>query len=144
MAGSVVDATGAAVSDVTVTLTNKTNGLRFTAATNANGEYRFSDVPSGAGYEATFAHAGFAPFNVQSIYLTVATIRTQNATLTAGANQAVEVTASNSEVTIDTTDAAIGNTFDVELLNNLPVQQRNDPTALFTSQPGVTDRRAHV
>jgi hypothetical protein len=140
MTGTVVDATGAAVSGVTITLANKANGLKFTAVTNANGEYRFSDVPPGAGYEATFAHAGFAPFDVQSIYLTVATIRTQNATLTAGANEAVEVTASNSEVTIDTTDAAIGNTFDVKLLNNLPVQQRNDPTALFTLQPGVTDQ----
>jgi hypothetical protein len=140
MTGTVVDATGAGVSDVTITLTNKANGLKFTAVTNANGEYRFSDVPPGAGYEAIFAHAGFAPFDVQSIYLTVATVRTQNATLTAGANEAVEVTASNSEVTIDTTDAAIGNTFDVKLLNSLPVQQRNDPTALFTLQPGVTDQ----
>jgi Carboxypeptidase regulatory-like domain len=140
MTGTVVDATGAAVSGVTITLTNKANGLKFTAVTNANGEYRFSDVPPGAGYEAIFAEAGFAPFDVQSIYLTVATVRTQNATLTAGANEAVEVTASNSEVTIDTTDAAIGNTFDVKLLNSLPVQQRNDPTALFTLQPGVTDQ----
>ncbi len=49
------------------------------------------------------------------------------------------MTASNSEVTIDTTTAAIGNTFDVQKLNNLPVQQRNDPIALFTMQPGVTD-----
>jgi Carboxypeptidase regulatory-like domain len=140
MTGTVVDATGAAVSGATITLTNKTNGLKFTAVTNANGEYRFSDVPPGAGYEAIFAHASFAPFDVQSIYLTVATIRTQNATLTAGTTEAVEVTASNSEVTIDTTDAAIGNTFDVKLLNSLPVQQRNDPTALFTLQPGVTDQ----
>ena len=49
------------------------------------------------------------------------------------------MTASNSEVTIDTTTATIGNTFDVQQLNNLPVQQRNDPIALFTLQPGVTD-----
>jgi hypothetical protein len=139
MTGSVVDATGAAVSGVTVTLTNKTNGLKFTAVTNANGEYRFAEVPPGAGYEAVFTRTGFALFDVKSIYLTVATTRTQNATLSAGATEAVEVTASNSEITIDTTDAAIGNTFDVKLLNDLPVQQRNDPTALFTLQPGVTD-----
>ncbi len=140
MTGEVVDATGAAVSGVTVTLTNKTNGLKFSALTNASGEYRFSDIPPGAGYAATFARSGFAQYQVQNIYLTVATVRTQNATLTAGANEAVEVTASNSEVTIDTSDATIGNTFDVKLLNQLPVQQRNDPTALFTLQPGVTDQ----
>ena len=44
----------------------------------------------------------------------MATVRTQNATLTIGARaRAVEVTATNSEVTIDTTSATIGNTFDV-------------------------------
>ena len=67
-------------------------------------------------------------------------MRTQNATLVVGANTEVEVTASNSEVTIDTNDATIGNTFDANKLNDLPVQQRNDPTALFTMQPGVTDK----
>jgi hypothetical protein len=78
--------------------------------------------------------------NVSDIYLTVASIRTQNATLTTGSTSVeVNVNASASEVTINTTDATIGNTFDVKQLNNLPVQQRNDPTALFTMQPGVTD-----
>jgi len=54
----------------------------------------------------------------------------------------IEVTASNSEVTIDTTSAQVGITVDVNSLNNLPVQQRSDPTALFTMQPGVTDTGA--
>ena len=56
--------------------------------------------------------------------------------------QEVQVTASNSEVTIDTTGATIGNTFDVDQLNQLPVQQRADPLALFAMQPGVTDSGA--
>ena len=90
-----------------------------------------------------FTATGFSAVTVNSIYLTVATIRTQNATLPVGTQaQAVEVTASNSEVTMNTTDATIGNTFDVQQLNNLPVQARNDPTALFTMQPGVTDSGA--
>ena len=55
--------------------------------------------------------------------------------LAAGSDVSVEVSASNSEVTIDTTDATIGNTFDVKQLDQLPVQQRDDPTALFTLQP---------
>src|SRR5581483_1627839 len=47
-----------------------------------------------------------------------------------------------SEVTIDTSDATVGSTFDVQQLNSLPVQQRGDPVALFTMQPGVTDSGA--
>jgi carboxypeptidase family protein len=140
MTGEVTDPSGAAVTGATVTLKNTATGLNFSAVTNSIGVYRFSEVPPGQGYEATFTAPGFSPVDIKNIYLTVATIRTQNATLTVGGQtQAVEVTASNSEVTIDTTDATIGNTFDVEQLNSLPVQQRNDPTALFTLQPGVTD-----
>jgi hypothetical protein len=140
MTGVVTDSSGAVVPDTVVTLTNKTTGAKYSQTTNASGSYRFENVPPGPGYDAVFSRAGFANLDVQNIYLTVATTRTQNATLLVGANQQeVEVTASNSEVTINTTDASIGNNFDVKALNDLPVQQRNDPTALFTLQPGVTD-----
>ena len=143
MTGMVTDPSGAALPGVVVTLRNATTGLKFTVTTDAVGLYRFSQIPPGQGYEAVFTASGFAPLDIKNIYLTVATVRTQNATLTVGAQvSTVEVTASNSEVTIDTTDATIGNTFDVEALNSLPVQQRNDPTALFTMQPGVTDTGA--
>jgi Carboxypeptidase regulatory-like domain len=142
MTGEVVDQSGAVVPGATVTLTNPTNGLKFTQTTNSIGVYRFTDIPPGQGYEAAFSAAGFQPFDVKNIYLTVATVRTQNATLTVGTQTVIEVTASNSEVTLNTSDATVGNTFDVKALNNLPVQQRNDPTALFTMQPGVTDSGA--
>ena len=140
MTGNVTDTTGATVSGATVTLTNKAKGLKFSQTSGANGSYTFANIPPGQGYEAIFTSPGFSPLDVKNIYLTVATTRTQNAQLQAGAEVSVEVTASNSEVTIQTTDATIGNTFDVKLLNDLPVQQRNDPTALFTLQPGVTDQ----
>src|ERR1700691_1604800 len=140
MTGEVTDSSGAAVTGATVTLKNGATGLQFTATTNAQGVYRFAEVPPGQGYEATFSAVGFVPVNIKGIYLNEATIRTQNAILAVGAQtQVVEVTAATSEVTIDTSTATIGNTFDVQQLNSLPVQQRNDPTALFTLQPGVTD-----
>jgi hypothetical protein len=140
MTGVVTDSSGAVVPDAVVTLTNKTTGAKYSQTTNGSGSYRFENVPPGSGYDAVFARAGFANLDVQNIYLTVATTRTQNATLVVSANlQEVVVTASSSEVTIDTSDASIGNNFDVKLMNELPVQQRNDPTALFTLQPGVTD-----
>src|ERR1700677_3970559 len=133
MTGTVTDPSGAAVPGAEVTLKNAATGAKFTVTTNATGAYRFSEILPGQGYEATFAAKGFAQLNIKDIYLTVANIRTQNATLTiSAAAEAVEVTATNSEVTLNTNDATIGITVDVESLNNLPVQQRNDPTALFT------------
>jgi hypothetical protein len=140
MTGVVTDPSGAAVPGATVTLRNATTGLKFTVTADAVGLYRFSQIPPGQGYEAIFTAQGFATLDIKDIYLTVASIRTQNASLTVGTTvSTVQVTASTSEVTIDTTSATIGNTFDVQQLNNLPVQQRNDPLALFAMQPGVTN-----
>lgn len=143
MVGEVTDQSGAVVANVTVTLSNPTTGAKFTTTTNAVGFYRFSEIPPGQGYVADFTAQGFTPLAVKDIYLTVDTVRTQNAGLHVGTQQQeVQVTASNSEVTIDTTGATIGNTFDVDQLNQLPVQQRADPLALFAMQPGVTDSGA--
>jgi hypothetical protein len=140
MTGAVTDSSGAALAGATVTLKNAATGQSYTATTNAQGVYRFSEIPPGEGYSATFSASGFSPVQVNSIYLTVATVRTQNAILKVGSqSQEVEVTASSADVTIDTSTATIGNNFTVQQLNNLPVQQRNDPIALFTMQPGVTD-----
>jgi hypothetical protein len=140
MTGEVSDKSGAAITGVEVTLKNATTGFKLIEFTNSIGFYRFAQIPPGQGYEADFKAKGFTPLVVRDIYLTVATVRTQNATLTVGARtDVVQVTASASEVTINTTDATIGNTFDVDQLNSLPVQQRNDPIALFMAQPGVTE-----
>ena len=140
MSGTVTDQSGAAVPNATATLTNTTTGLKYTQTSNSIGFYRFTNIPPGQGYQATFTAKGFSAFDVKDIYLTVNSVRTQNATLNVGTQVAtVEVTAANSEVTIDTTDSQVGNTFDVEQLNNLPVQQRSNPLALFAMQPGATD-----
>jgi hypothetical protein len=141
MTGTVTDQSGAAVPNVAVTLENKTTGQKYNTTSGATGFYRFSDLPPGAGYEASFTAKGFAPLQVNDIYLTVGEVRTQNATLTVGARQEViQVSASNAEVTIDTTDATVGNNIDVRALDNLPVQQRNSPTALFELQAGVNSQ----
>jgi hypothetical protein len=143
MSGEVTDSSGAAVPNVTVDLKNPATGASFTQTTNSIGFYRFSQIPPGEGYVATFSAKGFAKAEIGSIYLTVSTVRTQNATLNvSGQESTVEVLATNSEVTLDTSDATVGITVDVKELNNLPVQQRNDPTALFTLLPGVTDTGA--
>jgi hypothetical protein len=138
MTGSVVDSTGAAISGVTVTLTNKGTGYSFTQTTDASGTYHFTSVPAGAGYMATFTHPGFAKVIIKDLYLTVAITRTQNLKLLAGATLEVSVSAIGAEETLDTTDATIGSNIDVADLNHLPVQDRTSGvTTLFNLQPGV-------
>lgn len=139
MTGSVTDATGAVLSGSTVTLTNAHTGARFTQTTDAQGSYRFANVPPAPGYTATFSHEGFASVTVQDIALQVGSTRTQDAKLLAGANTAVEVTASNSAVTLNTSDASIGNNLDVRSLVDLPIQNRSSVAVLFQLQPGVAN-----
>ena len=51
----------------------------------------------------------------------------------------MQVSAASQDVTLNTTDASIGNNLDVKVLNELPVQDRaNGITNLFTLQPGYS------
>jgi hypothetical protein len=140
MTGVVTDATDAAIPGAVVTLTNKTTGLKYTETTNSSGTYHFLNVPPGPGYVETITHAGFSKLDINDLYLAVGDTRTQNAKLQAGATSEINVTAANSEVTLDTTDATIGSNVDVAALNHLPVQDRTSGvTTLFNLQAGVVD-----
>ena len=140
MTGTVTDQSGAAIPGATVVLTNTATGAKYTQTTNSIGFYRFAQIPPGQTYSARITAKGFATVTVNNISLLVNQVRTQNAALSVGTQvSTVEVTASNAEATIDTTDALVGNNLDPEQLNNLPVQQRDNPLALFIMQPGVTD-----
>ena len=139
LTGVVTDASGAIIPGTDVDLVNTSTNATLHATTNSLGSYTFANVPPGPGYKITFSAPGFEPFTVVNVYLNVATKRTQNAHLHPGnVSQSVEVSAASSDVTVDTTDATIGNNFQVQLLNDLPVLNRDSPAALFTLQPGVT------
>jgi hypothetical protein len=138
--GTVTDATGAAVPGADIVLTNPATGQTYKGVTSANGTYTVTNVTPGPGYTEAVTHAGFQKQVLNGLYLSVATTRTQNVTLSAGGvNETVEVSASNQDVTLDTTDATIGNVVQVQYLNDLPVQVRDSPVALFYQQPGFTE-----
>ncbi len=139
LAGTVTDSTGASIPGATVLLVNPATGQKYTAITSGNGSYTISNVTPGQGYKETVSHAGFTAEAISGMALSVATTRTQNVTLTAGGvNETVEVSATNQDETLNTTDATIGNVVQVDSLNELPVQFRDSPSALFYQQPGFT------
>ena len=137
--GEVTDASGAALPDTDVALTNPTTGTELKVKTNSAGTYRFGEVPPGPHYIMTFSHPGFASYSIKDVYVNVANSRTQNAKLTAGTSETIEVSASGEGVTINTEDASIGNNFQVDQMNDLPVANRNSPAALINLQPGVAN-----
>jgi hypothetical protein len=138
MSGTVTDSTGALIPGTVVTLTNKLRGVSFTQTADKQGSYHFANVPPGDGYTVTFTHDGFSTSSVNQVTLNVGLTRTQDGHLSAGSTETVAVTAGNESVTLDTTDATIGNNLDVHQLNNLPIYDRTAGiSTLFIQQPGV-------
>jgi hypothetical protein len=139
LTGTVTDASGAVVPSANVELVNPATGQSYKAITTAGGSYTIGNITPGPGYTETVTHAGFQKTVLKGLYLNVATTRTQNVALTVGAvSETVSVSASNQDVTLDTTDATVGNNFQVQYLNDLPISYRDSPSALFTQQPGMT------
>jgi hypothetical protein len=136
--GIVTDPTGAVVPGVNVTLENPSTGASFKTVTNREGAYTIEHVQPGPGYTISFEGAGFKKVVFTGIYLNVSATRTQNAKLVLGGmKETIEVSADAQNVTLNTTDATIGNNFEVQMMNSLPVQDRDTPGVLFTAQPGV-------
>jgi len=137
--GVVTDPSGAVIPDVAVTLVNPQTGGVYKTVTNGAGSFMLTQVKPGPGYKIEFAHDGFKSVIVSDLYMNVDTTRVQNVQLTLGATrESVEVSAATENVTLDNTDATVGNNFQVQVLNDLPVQDRSNPSALFVAQPGVT------
>jgi hypothetical protein len=135
--GVVKDSTGAVVAGADVKLTDTKTGTEQTTKTNDQGVYSFSKVAPGQGYTLTFTAPGFQTLVINEVALGVGNIETHNAELTIGeVSGTVVVTASN-EVTLNTTDASIGNVISERRLKELPIQIRNSPAALISLQPGV-------
>jgi hypothetical protein len=138
LTGVVTDTTGAAIPDVHVTLTNPQTTTTYKTVTNGAGSYTFSEVTPGPGYNLILERQGFQKEEIAGLYLNIAVTRTQNAQLRVGqAQETVTVSAASQTVTLDTTDATIGNNFQVDYLEDLPIADRSNPSALFTQQPGM-------
>jgi hypothetical protein len=67
--GQVSDASGAAVADATVELSNAGSGFRRETSTDAAGRYSFTNLPLTGQYALRVAHAGFAEKEVAAIGL---------------------------------------------------------------------------
>ena len=117
--GTAIDATGAVVPNASVVLTNEATGVKVTTATDANGQYRFNNMPIGR-YDLTVSAKGFATQTMKAFDLQLNKNVTSNVTLAVGAvSSTVEV--SEAAATIDTTTAQVQTTFEANQIADLPI-----------------------
>lgn len=132
--GIVTDKSGAVISDAKVTLINAGQALTREATTGSTGEYEFLALPPGT-YTLTVQMQGFRKFENRNVQLLVQTPATLNVALEVGVvSQTVEVSAQ--AVTLNTTDASLGNAFNENQVRQLPLEGRNVPD-LLSLQAGV-------
>jgi hypothetical protein len=136
--GVVTDPSGSVLADANVVVTNPATGTSYTATTNSAGSYRLANLPPGPGYTIEISHGGFNTYKVQDVYVNVANVVSRNVTLTPGTQVEVSVSAAGQGVTLNTEDATLGNNLQVQMLDELPIQDRTTPEVLFRLQPGTT------
>jgi hypothetical protein len=134
MVGTVTDATGAAVPNAHVTVTNTATNLTRNAQTNDQGEYRIEFLPVGD-YTVAITAGGFKKAIRNGVVLEVAVPARVDAKLELGEiAQTVEVT--SSAPLINTTTSEVGRTIENQEIVNLPLVNRN-AYQLLELTPGV-------
>jgi Carboxypeptidase regulatory-like domain len=134
--GTVADATGAAVSGATVTVTQVDTGRLTKVVSGQQGAFLFPSL-SPSGYSVSVTAKGFESYEQKGIVLQANQSQTVNVKLAVGATtETVEVTAQVPQV--DTTDGTLSQVIGQERVVDLPLNGRN-AAALVTLVAGVVD-----
>ncbi len=118
LTGTVLDATGAAIPNATVTAQNEATGAKTQAPSNGDGVYRLTNLPVGT-YTLSAAATGFATATARNLKVELNNTLTQNLTLEVG-NTATTVEVTGAAAVLDTTTAQLQTTFDSAQIQNVP------------------------
>ena len=132
--GTVVDSTGAVVSDAKVTITNTATSVNRTIATTAAGEYIAPNLGPGS-YVVVVVAPGFQKAQHSAVTLEVAKDLRVDFKLVPGAVGETVIVSEEAPM-VDTTSDVLGGTFSNQAINELPLQGR-DFQNLAILQPGV-------
>ncbi len=133
--GTITDPKGLLIPGANVTLSNASTGFSRSGKSDSQGVYQFLEVPP-ATYVLTVEAKGFATVKREYVILQVSSPATLNLELQVrGGSEVVEV--QGEAPMVNTTDATLGNTFNVRQITELPSEGR-DPAAILSLQPGVT------
>lgn len=133
--GTVMDKTGAAVPQATVTVTDLATNASRAAQTDNTGAFSVAQLNPGA-YRVEIAKAGFKKYIESDVTVLVATATTLEIHLELGTVTQEVVIESAAEPALNTEDATVGNPFGEDEVKSLPFLARN-VVNLLTLQPGV-------
>ncbi|HWZ82000.1 MAG TPA: carboxypeptidase regulatory-like domain-containing protein [Terriglobales bacterium] len=123
VAGTVLDPSGAAIANATVTVTNPATNFSSSATTNASGNYTVKEVPIGT-YKVTVEAAGFKTVTNTGVPVNAGTISHVDSKMTMGQKtEIVEVT--GAVALVNTEDSKLASTVSSTQINNLPLNGRN-------------------
>jgi hypothetical protein len=141
VAGTVTDASGAAVANAKISLNNRATGVIREVTTDEAGFYSAPNLLPGI-YEITAAAPGFSTYRQKDLTLTVGASRGVNISLQVGQiTQSVDVVGTTPDVQL--TSSTISAEVNATTVRELPLNGR-DWTQLATLQPGVTSVRVEA
>jgi Carboxypeptidase regulatory-like domain/TonB dependent receptor len=142
--GTVTDTSGATVAGASLTLVDTRTNTSHSAQSGKDGGYRFVDIAPGPAYSLTVTKNGFETYALSGLYLPVAVATTKDVQLQIGQlSQTVEVTSDTGSVSLNTTDATIGNNLDMHAVESLPNEFRDNPANLLRLEAGVVNAQVN-
>jgi len=116
--GAVTDASGAAVPGVSITAKNTATNVKYTTTTNAEGQYRLNNIPTG-NYDVSATKPSFSVAQVSGVQLDLNRTASVNLTLAVGeVTTSVDVT--ESAALIDTGTSQLQTVFTASAIADLP------------------------
>lgn len=137
--GTVTDPAGAVITGVKVTLQNPATSQTLTATSDERGGFSFQNLEAGE-YTVTLEREGFRKLVASGVVVKVGGVTPLASTLQVGdTQQLVEVTATSTEATVDTSRATVDGVITSKTIDNLPLNGRNF-LDLAQLEPGVQVR----
>ena len=122
LTGEIKDATGAAVPNASIVLTNEVTGVSVTGTSNSSGNYLFQNLQPAA-YDLKVTAPSFAPYLAKGVHVELNSTATANVPLSIGSQSTTVEVQSDASAALDTTTTNLATTFsnigDVGLSDNL-------------------------